>query len=34
VAYGVHSGGEFATHSPLMVAQSVAELADWLESHA
>jgi phosphoglycolate phosphatase len=34
VAYGAHSGGEFATHSPLMVAQTVAELADWLESHA
>ena len=34
VAYGAHSGTEFATHSPLMVAQSVVELADWLAAHA
>ena len=34
VAYGAHPGTEFATHAPLLVAQSVAELADWLEAHA
>jgi phosphoglycolate phosphatase len=34
VAYGAHPGTEFATHSPLMVAQSVVELADWLAAHA
>jgi len=34
VAYGAHPGTEFATHSPLLVAQTVAELAQWLETHA
>jgi phosphoglycolate phosphatase len=34
VAYGAHPGSEFATHSPLIVAQTVAELAGWLEAHA
>ena len=34
VTYGAHPGTEFATHSPLMVARSVAELAHWLAAHA
>ena len=34
VAYGAHAPSEFATHSPLMVAASVAELAAWLDAHA
>jgi phosphoglycolate phosphatase len=34
VAYGAHPGTEFATHSPLLVAQTVAELAQWLLAHA
>ena len=34
VAYGAHPSSEFATHSPLLVAASVAELAAWLEAHA
>jgi len=34
VAYGAHAPAEFATHSPLAVAASVAELAAWLEAHA
>ena len=34
VAYGAHQTSEFATHSPLLVARSVAELAAWLEAHA
>jgi len=34
VAYGAHAPAEFATHSPLMVAASVAELAAWLDAHA
>ena len=34
VAYGAHSGTAFATHSPLLVAQTVAELAQWLQTHA
>ena len=34
VAYGAHPPSQFATHSPLFVAASVAELAAWLEAHA
>jgi phosphoglycolate phosphatase len=34
VAYGAHRTAEFATHSPLFTAQTVAELAAWLEQHA
>ena len=34
VAYGAHAPSEFAAHSPLMVAASVAELAAWLDAHA
>ena len=34
VAYGAHRPSEFAGHSPLLVASSVAELAAWLEAHA
>ena len=34
VAYGAHPSSEFATHSPLLVAASVAELAAWLDAHA
>ena len=34
VAYGAHPPSEFAAHSPLLVAASVAELAAWLEAHA
>jgi phosphoglycolate phosphatase len=34
VAYGAHQTAEFATHSPLFIAQTVAELAAWLEQHA
>ena len=34
VAYGAHAPSEFATHSPLVVAKTVAELAAWLEAHA
>jgi phosphoglycolate phosphatase len=34
VAYGAHSTSEFAAHSPLVVAATVAELAAWLARHA
>jgi phosphoglycolate phosphatase len=34
VAYGAHQPSEFATHSPLFTAPTVAELAAWLEQHA
>jgi len=34
VCYGAHHPSEFAAHAPVFVAQSVAELADWLEQHA
>jgi phosphoglycolate phosphatase len=34
VAYGAHAVSEFATHSPLFVASSVAELSAWLQAHA
>jgi phosphoglycolate phosphatase len=34
VAYGAHSTTEFAAHSPLVVATTVAELAAWLAQHA
>jgi phosphoglycolate phosphatase len=34
VAYGAHQTSEFAAHSPLIVAKTVAELAAWLEQHA
>jgi phosphoglycolate phosphatase len=34
VSYGAHDPSEFATHSPMFTAQTVAELADWLEQHA
>jgi phosphoglycolate phosphatase len=34
VAYGAHPGTEFAAHSPLLVAQTVDELAQWLATHA
>ena len=34
VSYGAHDSGSFAALSPLYVAQSVAELATWLEHHA
>ena len=34
VAYGAHQPSEFATHSPLVVAKTVGELAAWLEAHA
>jgi phosphoglycolate phosphatase len=34
VAYGAHQPSEFAAHSPLVVAKTVAELAAWLEQHA
>jgi phosphoglycolate phosphatase len=34
VAYGAHQPSEFAPHSPLFTAQTVAELAAWLEQHA
>jgi phosphoglycolate phosphatase len=33
VGYGAHPTSEFAAHSPLLVAHSVAELAGWLEQH-
>lgn len=34
VAYGAHPGTEFAAHTPLIVAQTVSELAQWLAEHA
>lgn len=34
VSYGAHAVSEFATHSPLLVAHSVAELSAWLQAHA
>ena len=34
VTYGAHAVAEFATHSPLFVAGSVAELSAWLQAHA
>jgi phosphoglycolate phosphatase len=34
VTYGAHQVSEFALHSPLFVAPTVAELAAWLEQHA
>ncbi len=34
VAYGAHAPSEFAAHSPVLVAHSVAELAAWLDAHA
>jgi phosphoglycolate phosphatase len=34
VAYGAHQTSEFASHSPLFVAPTVAELAAWLDAHA
>jgi phosphoglycolate phosphatase len=34
VAYGAHAPSEFATHSPVLVAHSVVELAAWLDAHA
>jgi phosphoglycolate phosphatase len=34
VAYGAHQPSEFAAHSPLFTAKTVAELAAWLEQHA
>ena len=34
VAYGAHAPSEFATHSPLVVAKTVTELAAWLGEHA
>ena len=34
VSYGAHAPSEFETHSPLLVAHSVAELTAWLEQHA
>ena len=34
VAYGAHAPSEFATHSPLIVAKTVTELAAWLDAHA
>jgi phosphoglycolate phosphatase len=34
VAYGAHQPSEFAAHSPLAIAKTVAELAAWLEQHA
>ena len=34
VAYGAHAPSEFAAHSPVFTANSVAELAAWLDSHA
>ena len=34
VSYGAHASSEFATHSPVFTAHSVAELAAWLEAHA
>jgi phosphoglycolate phosphatase len=34
VAYGAHQPSEFATHSQLFTASTVAELAAWLEQHA
>jgi len=34
VAYGAHQTSEFAAHSPLAVAKTVAELAAWLAQHA
>jgi len=34
VAYGAHQPSEFAAHSPLVIAKTVAELAAWLEQHA
>jgi phosphoglycolate phosphatase len=34
VAYGAHAPAEFATHSPLKVVASVADLAAWLDAHA
>jgi phosphoglycolate phosphatase len=34
VAYGAHQASEFAAHSPLFVAPTVAGLAAWLAQHA
>ena len=34
VTYGAHQASEFAAHSPLVVARTVAELAEWLAQHA
>ena len=34
VSYGAHDAAEFATHSPVFTAHSVAELAAWLHAHA
>ncbi len=34
VSYGAHQTSEFAAHSPLFVARTVAELAAWLDTHA
>ena len=34
VTYGAHPGTEFAAHSPLFIANSVPELAGWLQAHA
>jgi phosphoglycolate phosphatase len=34
VTYGAHQPSEFASHSPLVIATSVAELAGWLAQHA
>ena len=34
VAYGAHAVSEFAAHSPLFVASTVAELSAWLQAHA
>jgi phosphoglycolate phosphatase len=34
VAYGAHAVSEFAAHSPLFMASSVAELSAWLQAHA
>jgi phosphoglycolate phosphatase len=34
VSYGAHDHGEFEAFKPLFVAQSVAELHDWLLAHA
>jgi phosphoglycolate phosphatase len=34
VSYGAHQTSEFAAHAPLIVAKTVAELADWLDTHA
>jgi len=34
VSYGAHAPSEFASHSPVLVAHSVSELAAWLDAHA